>query len=299
MNLKDLTYLIAIADHNHFGKAAAACNVSQPALSMQIKKLETDLNVILIERTNKSVNLTDTGKLIAAQARRIINQVQEIRETAAGAKNIFSGDMRIGIFPTLASYLLPLIIPQLTKRFHKLSFHLIETHSSTLIENLQQGKIHAAFLTTPVIATNLHHKNLFEEELLLAAHSNHPISQKKSVKHTDLSGEKMILLEEGHCLRDQALALCKELQMQETVSATSLETLRHMITAGAGMALMPKLAAHTSSSTISYLPFQQPKPARKIGLYWRAGSAKEIVMQEIAAHIKKTLAAQEKVTVME
>jgi LysR family hydrogen peroxide-inducible transcriptional activator len=300
MNIRDLKYLVAVADHGHFGKAATACFVSQPALSMQIKKLEDDLGVKLIERTSKSVLLTDTGMLIAAQARRILDQVQEVRETALAAKNVFSGDIRIGIFPTLSPYLLPLIVPKLSKRFHKLSFHLVEAQTTTLIENLREGKIHAAFLAAPVTEPTFHHSELFEEEFFLAIPVKHPLNSRKTINQRDLTDEKLLLLEEGHCLREQALSLCQTMQIAErhNFRATSLETLRHMITAGVGITLMPKLACHFDSNTISYLPFQNPKPSRKVALYWRASSAKEVVLQEIAAQIKMILSAEKKVKII-
>jgi LysR family hydrogen peroxide-inducible transcriptional activator len=299
MNIRDLQYLVAVADHGHFGKAANACFVSQPALSMQIKKLESHLGVTLIERTSKSVLLTDTGILIAAQARRILNQVEEVRETARAAMNVFSGDIRIGIFPTLSPYLLPLIVPKLSKRFHKLSFHLIEAQTATLIENLQEGKIHAAFLAAPVDTPAFHHSELFEEEFFLAIPAKHALNFKKTISQRDLMDEKLLLLEEGHCMREQALSLCKTMKMTErhNFRATSLETLRHMITAGVGMTLMPKLACHFESKTVSYLPFQHPKPVRTVGLYWRESSAKDIVLREIAMQIRIILAADTKVKV--
>jgi LysR family hydrogen peroxide-inducible transcriptional activator len=300
MNIRDLKYLVAIADHGHFGKAAIACFVSQPALSMQIKKLEDDLGVKLIERNSKKVLLTDTGLLIAEQARRILDQVQEVRETAMAAKNVFSGELRIGIFPTLSPYLLPLIVPKLSKRFHKLSFHLVEAQTSALLENLQEGKIHAAFLAAPITEPALKHNELFEEDFLLAIPVKHPLNSKKTIKQGDLSGEKLLLLEEGHCLREQALSLCQAMQTAErhNFRATSLETLRHMITAGVGITLMPQLACDFESETISYLPFQNPKPSRKISLCWRANSAKDVVLREIANQIKTILSLDSKVRVL-
>ncbi|TAK78209.1 MAG: DNA-binding transcriptional regulator OxyR [Gammaproteobacteria bacterium] len=290
MNIRDLKYLVALADHGHFGKAADACFVSQPALSIQIKKLEENLGVKLLERTNKSVLLTDSGTIIAERARSILNQVEEVRDIAKAAKDPFSGELRIGIIPTLAPYLLPLIFPALVKAFPKISFYLIEEKTAFLIEHLKQGKLHATFLASAMIETNFKSALLFEEEFLLAMPANHALSKRKSIRQHDLDNKDLLLLDEGHCLREQALAVCHRLKATETqhFRATSLETLRHMITAGMGMTLMPKLACRPSPD-ICYVPFVQPRPTRPISLAWRASSAKQAVLEALAKQIKHSI----------
>ncbi len=293
MNIKDLKYLVALAEYEHFGNAANACFVSQPALSMQIKKLEDSLGVKLLERTNKSVLLTDHGVIIVERARQILSQVEEVREIAKSAKDPYSGELRIGVIPTLAPYLLPLIIPQLSKIYPKLSLYLIEEKTASLIEKLKQGKLHAAVLSPSEIEKNLCTALLFEEEFLLAAHTNHPLAKLKVIKQHDLENENLLLLEEGHCLREQVLVLCHRMRAKEAQNfkGTSLETLRHMITAGVGITLMPKLAC-ISSNALSYIPFNQPKPVRSIGICWRTTTAKQALLEDMVTKIKSILAKQ-------
>lgn len=290
MNIKDLKYLVALADHGHFGNAAAACFVSQPALSMQIKKLENGLGIKLLERTNKSVLLTDHGVIIAERARHILSQVDEIREIATSTKDIYAGELRIGIIPTLAPYLLSLIIPKLTKLYPKLSFYLIEEQTSLLIEKLKQGKLHAVILASSLAEKNFSHALLFEEEFFLAAPATHALAKLKIIKPKDLDNKNLLLLEEGHCMRDQALTICHKMQAAEIPNfrATSLETLRHMVAAGVGMTLMPKLAC-ISSSSISYIPFSAPKPTRSINLFWRTSSTKHLLLKDLAIKIKNLI----------
>jgi LysR family transcriptional regulator, hydrogen peroxide-inducible genes activator len=299
MNIRDLKYLVALADHGHFGKAAETCFVSQPALSMQIMKLEENLGVKLLERTNKSILLTEHGGIIVERARHILSQIEEVREIAKSAKDPFSGELRIGVFPTLAPYLLPHIIPQLSKAYPKLSFYLIEEQTAVLVEQLKQGKLHAALLAHPVVDKSFNSALLFEEEFLLATPATHPLAKLKSVRQQDLDNKNLLLLEEGHCMRAQALALCQRMRANETQNfrATSLETLRHMVSAGVGITLIPKLACNLND-TISYIPFSAPKPSRSIGIYWRASTAKQVVLENIVAKIKLILAKQKAVRVI-
>lgn len=287
MNIRDLQYLVALADHGHFGNAASACFVSQPALSMQIKKLEETLGVKLLERNNKSVMLTDHGFIIAERARLILNQVEEVREIAKTAKDPFSGEFRLGIIPTLAPYLLPLIMPALSKHYPNLSFYLIEEQTAILVEKLKQGKLHAAILALPVIDKALTGKAMFDEEFMLAVPVNHSLAKSKKINQQDLIDVNLFLLEEGHCMRDQALALCGAMRAKESQSfrGTSLETLRHMVGAGVGITLMPKLAC-IPSARVAYVPFSQPKPARSLGMFWRTTSAKHILLEDMTKKIK-------------
>lgn len=300
MNIRDLKYLVALADLGHFGKAAEACFVSQPALSMQIKKLEETLGVQLLERTHKSVLLTESGVLIAERARHILSQVDEVREVAKSAQDPYCGELKIGIFPTLAPYLLPLIVPQLVKKFPQLSIYLVEDQTQHLVEKLKAGKLHAAFLASPINELNFRQALLFEEAFLLAVGKTHVLSKRKVIKPQELNHKQLLLLDEGHCLRDQALSFCHHVHAQETQNfrATSLETLRHMVAAGVGITLMPELSCQVNDN-ICYLPFSSSvKPTRKIGLFWRASSAKQIVLHEIAQQVRNILTKHKKVTVL-
>lgn len=299
MNLRDLTYLVAIAEHNHFGLAAEACFVSQPALSMQIKKLETLLGVQLVERTSKSALLTEIGQLMTEHAKDILFRVNTMKEIAKQANDPYSGELRLGVIPTLAPYLLPYIIPHLTTLFPKLIIYLVEEQTTNLIAKLKQGKLDGAILGLPLIEGDFTALPLFEEEFLLAVPPTHALSKRKSVKLSDLENKTLLLLEDGHCMRDLALELCYKAKAMEAKGfrATSLETLRHMVASNAGMTLMPKLS-YKSNDGVCYLPFKSPKPVRIVGLVWRPSSAKKILLEAMVGHIRKMMAKQKEIKVI-
>lgn len=294
MKLKDLKYLVAVDTYQHFGKAAEACFVSQPALSMQIMKLEASLGIQLIERTNKSVKLTDYGKEISQRARKILAEVDDIKEIANTAKDPFSGELRLGIFPTLAPYLLPHIMPALKKHYPKLSLYLIEEKTPVLIEQLKSTQLHAAILAMPIQENTFTHYPLFEEKFLLAAHKGHPLAKLNKIHAKQLEDETLLLLDEGHCLRDQALSVCHRLHASENqhFRATSLETLRHMISTGLGMTLMPQLACVPQRDLV-YIPFANVSPSRRIALYSRKQSAKTPLLDDLSKLITLTLSKKQ------
>lgn len=287
MNIRDLQYLIALIDHRHFGKAAEACFVSQPALSMQIKKLEQYLGVQLLERTNKSVMMTPIGAELGEHARQVIRQIETIRDIARSAADPFGGELKLGIFPTLAPYLLPQIMPRLSEKFPRLSLLLREEQTALLIDKLRNGQIDAALLALPVEENHFTTVSLFSEEFLLAVPEGHDFARRKSIDQKELAGEQLLLLEDGHCLREQALSFCYRLRAKENQNfrATSLETLRHMVAAGVGMTLMPKYACKNNDG-IAYIKFKSPPPAREIGMIWRNSAARQQALSDIAAQIK-------------
>ncbi|MCD6046763.1 MAG: oxyR [Gammaproteobacteria bacterium] len=288
MNLRDLKYLVSLAELKHFGKAADACFISQPALSIQIKKLEKYLGVQLLERNNKSVLLTDIGQTIAEQAILVLQEADKIRELAKVAKDPFAGELKLGIIPTLSPYLLPHIMPKLSQSFPKLSFYLVEEQTQVLEEKLRQGKIDAAILATAMQETNISQHFLFEEKFLLAVPSAHPLAKQKKAKLENIQQTGLLLLEDGHCLRDQVLSFCQystDIEKQN-FRATSLETLRHMVIAGTGLTLMPELACYPHKK-ITYIPLGAPQPSRQISLYWRTSSAKNILLQALAQQLEK------------
>lgn len=299
MNIRDLKYLVAIADHCHFGMAASACFVSQPALSMQIKKLETALGIQLIERTSKSALLTETGKLITEHARDILCRVETIKEVAKQANDPYRGEFHLGVIHTLAPYLLPHIIPGLSKIFPKLTIYLVEEQTSSLIAKLKQGKLDGALLGLPLIDEDFVALPLFEEEFMLAIPPNHSLSKRKIIKISDLENKTLLLLEDGHCMRDLALEICYRAKASESKGfrATSLETLRHMVASKAGITLMPKLA-YKSNDGVYYLPFSSPKPSRVVGMVWRPSSAKKILLENMVGQIRKFVSKQKAVKVI-
>ncbi|BBB15332.1 transcriptional regulator [Candidatus Rickettsiella viridis] len=290
MNLRDLRYLVALSEYRHFGKAAEACFVSQPALSMQIKKLEAELGVKLLERSNKSVFLTPIGIAITEKSQHILEQADAIYALAKSAEDPYGGELKIGIIPTLAPYLLPLLMPALASQFPRIRFYLVEEQTALLIPKLTAGTLDAAFLALPVIEPGFTHSVLFEEEFLLAVPTKHPLSRQKTVKQHDLDQQHVLLLEEGHCMRGQTLDICHKINASEMQNfrATSLETLRHMVASGNGITLMPKLAQQANDNIV-YIPFNSPKPFRTIGLYWRVSSTRKLLLQEVSTYIKKVI----------
>lgn len=281
MNLRDLKYLVAVAKEQHFARAAEKSFVSQPTLSMQIKKLEDELGVQIFERSQKNFLVTKVGKEIIKKAEVILREAEEIKNIAQNSKDPFSGELRIGGFPTLASYFFPKVIGKISKKFPQLKLLLIEEKTEELLRKLQNGEIDTAFIAMPVSNETLLSQKIFEEDFLLAVPSNHALAKKKKIESKDLKGQSLMLLEEGHCLRNQALEACSMLGAfeQQDFRASSLETLRQMVISGAGITLMPKIAVRTEDK-ISYIRIDHA-PKRTIGLYWRKSSTRKSLIEEI------------------
>ena len=278
MNLRDLKYLVALAELRHFGKAAEACFVSQPTLSMQIRKLEEELGVALFERAPRKVMLTPAGQDMVQRASRILAEVEQMKEAARRSKDPEAGTLRLGVFPTLGPYLLPHVVPQLRERFPQLELQLVEEKSDILLQRLREGRLDAALLALPLHDEQLHAEFLFEEPFVFAAPAQHPLAQGAMLSMDELTDETLLLLEDGHCLRDQALDVCRLSGAQEKAGfrATSLETLRQMVAAGAGVTLLPALAVLAPVAqprNIRLVPFRDPPPSRRIALVWRKSSA--------------------------
>lgn len=283
MNIRDLKYLVAVADFKSFRKAADATFVSQPTLSMQIKKLEEFLQVTLIERTNKKVLITPIGQEIVDKSRKILSEVDSITDLAKASKNPLEGELKLGAFPTIAPYLFPKVISDINKKLPAIKLLLVEEKTESLITKLKAGKIDVAFLALPIHENELETKHVFTEDFYLAVPKSRALAKKKSVTIKDIEDEKLMLLEDGHCLRDQALEVCANTGAMEDKSfrATSLETLRSMVSAGSGITLMPELAIRDDKN-ITYIPFANPKPHREIGLVWRKSSVRKDLFKKIA-----------------
>ncbi|MEO7936623.1 MAG: LysR substrate-binding domain-containing protein, partial [Dokdonella sp.] len=244
MNLRDLQYLVALAEHKHFGRAAEATFVSQPTLSTQIMKLEDELGVALVERTPRKILLTEVGREIVQRARDVLNEVEQIRLIARRTLDPESGTLRLGIFPTLGPYLLPHVIPQIRERFPRLELLLVEEKTEVILRQLREGRLDAGILALPVHDQQLHVEKLFDEPFVLAVPAGNPLANHRSIKLDDLADQNLLLLEDGHCLRDQALEVCQLAGAGEKSGfrATSLETLRQMVAANVGITLLPILA---------------------------------------------------------
>jgi LysR family hydrogen peroxide-inducible transcriptional activator len=282
MNLRDLKYLIAVAKEQHFARAAEKSFVSQPTLSMQIKKLEEELGVQIFERSNKNFLVTKVGKEIIKKAEIILREAEEIKNIAKNSHDPFSGEIRIGGFPTLASYFFPKFIGKVSKKFSNLKLLLIEEKTDELLRKLKNGEIDAAFIAMPCDDEGLNYKKIFSEEFLLAVPKNHALAKKKKIENRDLKGKELMLLEDGHCLRNQALEACSTIGAfeKQDFRATSLETLRQMVINGSGITLMPKIAVKKEDK-ISYIKISHA-PKRTVGLYWRQASSRKELMEEIA-----------------
>ena len=287
MNLRDLKYLVALADHKHFGRAAAACYVSQPTLSTQIKKLEDELGVPLVERAPRKVMLTPAGRDAAERARRIVAEVEQMKEAARRSQDPEAGTVRLGMFPTLGPYLLPHVVPRIRARFPHLELLLVEEKSDVLLSRLREGKLDAGLLALPVADDQLHTEFLFEEPFVLAVPESHPLAQRGSLTLAELSHQQLLLLEDGHCLREQALDVCRLSGANEKSEfrATSLETLRQLVAADVGITLLPTLAVKppvARSPNIHLLGFSDSHPSRRIAMVWRKSSAMSGFLQVFA-----------------
>lgn len=292
MNLQDLRYLVAVADHRHFGRAAEACFVSQPTLSTQLKKLERELGVELVERSPRHIMLTAVGEAVVERARVVLREADNIRQVARRATDPETGSLRIGLFPTLAPYLLPHVVPVVHERFPKLELLLVEEKSAVVHQRLRDGQLDVGLLALPVHDEHLHGEPLFSEEFVLAVPTGHPLSRVQGTVGTSvLAGDHVLLLEEGHCLRDQALSVCQLVGAEERSGfrATSLETLRQMVAAGVGVTLLPELAVQApvpASDDITLVRFDPPVPRREIAMFWRRTSPYADFLPQIAEVIR-------------
>ncbi|AGM41753.1 LysR family transcriptional regulator [Spiribacter salinus M19-40] len=291
INFRDLRYLVAVADHQHFGRAAAACFVSQPTLSTQVKKLEEYLGVQLVERTSKKVIVTPVGRMVSERARQVLNEVDDIVDVARAAGDPMAGDLRLGIIPTLGPYLIPHLFPVLQAEYPRLKVLLHEERTSGLIDRLREGSLDAAIMGAPIPDDALIPQPLFQEPFQVALPAGHSLAAQATIERADLGAVPMLLLEEGHCMRDQALDFCSTVgaQQQQDFRATSLETLRQMVATGAGVTLLPTLAVDPASAArehIAVRPLAGAPPVRELAVYRRRGCAREPVISALAELIQ-------------
>lgn len=294
MNIRDLEYLVSLAEHRHFRRAADACHVSQPTLSGQIRKLEDELGVMLLERTSRKVLFTQAGLLLVDQARTVLREVKVLKEMASQQGETMSGPLHIGLIPTVGPYLLPQIVPMLHQTFPKLEMYLHEAQTQQLLAQLDSGQLDCAIMALVKETEAFIEVPLFDEPMKLAVYSDHPWHQRERVPMSELAGEKLLMLQDGHCLRDQAMGFCFSAGADEDTHfrATSLETLRNMVAAGSGITLMPSLAIPNERERdgVCYIPCDKPVPQRTIALIYRPGSPLrsryEQLAETISAHIR-------------
>ena len=297
MTLQELKYLVALADHGHFGKAAEACFITQSTLSTQIKKLEDFLGVTLFDRSLKRVTPTPIGREILAAARNIVEESERIRELARHAQDPMSRTLHLGVIPTLGPYYLPHALTLVHKKHPGLRLLLREEMTPQILEHLVDGKLDAGLLALPVSDDSLRVEPLFYEPFFAALPAGHALAKRDVLKVSDIINEKLLLLDEGHCLRDQALDVCGTgSRGREEVRATSLETLRQMVGMGLGLTLLPALAADAGArqtkKAVEIRPFKSPPPGRTIGLVWRKRAPFPETFERLAATLKATLPAE-------
>jgi LysR family hydrogen peroxide-inducible transcriptional activator len=281
MNLRDLKYIVEVAREKNFARASAKVFVSQPALSMQIKKLEETLGVEIFERDKQNFLITPVGAEIIKKAEIILQESEEIRMIAKNSKDPHKGEIRIGAFPTVASYFLPNFIKNIHKKFPHLKIFLIEAKSDELITKLKSGELDLCLLAMPIADDNLIGEKIFSEKFLLATPKGHPFSKKSKIQIKELKKQELMLLEDGHCMRDQALEICSMVKAFENQDfrATSLETLRQMVANGTGITLIPEIAVR-SDDKIAYVKIFNA-PFRTIGIYYRKSSVQKNLIKEI------------------
>jgi LysR family hydrogen peroxide-inducible transcriptional activator len=271
ISLKQLRYFDALARHCHFGRAAEACAISQPALSMQIKEMEESLGGMLLERGARQVRLTNFGEEVAQRVRDILCSVDELGDFARASRDGFVGRLRIGMIPTIAPYLLPAVVRDLTRMHPEIDVHVRETTTPKLIQELAEGRLDAAIVALPVSEPSLAEVALFAENFLLVRPGEDegtPVPSSEALREM-----RLLLLEEGHCFRDQALSFCnmQPSPPREVLDASSLTTLVQMVSAGLGVTLIPEMAVavETRSASVSVARFKNPQPSRTIGMIWR------------------------------
>ncbi len=284
MNLRDLQYLVSVAELQHFGRAAERCHVSQPTLSTQLRKLEDYLGVPIFERSGRRVLVTPAGEQVVERARVLLRDYEELQLTARRLRDPAAGQYRLGVFPTLAPYFLPRVIPSVHARYPRLRLLLVEDKTEHLLEKLRAGRLDIALLALPVAGEGLESLVLFDEPFRLAVSQEHPLAGRSTVSAADLIDESLLLLDEGHCLRDQALEFCKMNELAESgeFRATSLETLMQMVASGIGVTLVPEMATQSSLRlNLRFIPFGEPQPYRRIGLVWRRKSSQAEFFTEL------------------
>ncbi|HEV7636463.1 MAG TPA: LysR substrate-binding domain-containing protein [Bradyrhizobium sp.] len=281
ITLRQLRYLSALAKHGHFGRAAEACSVTQPALSMQIRDLEQTLGVAVVERRPGDVMLTDVGREIARRGEDVLTASRDLVDFARHRSGLLTGRLTLGVIPSLAPYLLPRILPLLQSRFPELRLELRETQTRQLIDDIKSGALDAAMLALPLAEPDIDTIALFEDLFLLAVPASDPRQETARVAAEDIDQSRLILLEDGHCLRDQALAFCATAGWGRSsagggtvFSASSLNTVIQMVAGGYGVTLIPQIAADVErrDARVKFLRLENPQPGRSIGLVFRRTS---------------------------
>lgn len=296
MNIRDLQYLVAVHDMNNFSKAAERCYVSQPTLSGQLKKLEEELNAPLIERSTRQVLFTALGEQIVEMARDVLLTVDNIRAAAKSSQDPFAGEFHIGLIPTVGPFLLPILMPILARDFPNAQIFLYELQTRELTQKLTKGELDAVILAKLDTSVSFYEMPLYQESMKLAVSDQDELAKCKTAVGLQVLKERSVLmLEDGHCLRDQALSVCTSVGAHEDMrfKATSMDTLLHMVANGSGMTLIPELACNRGTEGVTYLGFVDPQPSREIVMLMRKQSARKQALEVIANRITDLLSSDQ------
>ncbi len=300
MTLTELRYIVTLAQEQHFGRAADRCYVSQPTLSIAVKKLEDELGVALFERTKSRVQPTPLGEQIVAQANLVLEQTAAIKDLADAGKDQLSSPLSVGAIFTIGPYLLPKFIPHLQQKASKMPLYVEEGYTHNLRKKLRNGELDVIIIALPFEEPDVVTQVLYEEPFVVLMPKDHPLAAKSAVNPNDLNSEQLLLLGEGHCFRDQVLTTCPNLQHHGEQSAnnvrtaaegSSLETLRHMVASGLGLTILPVSAADSSLYSADVLvtrPFTEPSPSRTVALAWRASFPRHKAIDALREAIKST-----------
>lgn len=299
MTLTELKYIVAVARERHFGRAAEACFVSQPTLSVAIKKLEEELGTQIFERGSHEISVTPAGERIVAQAQRVLDEAARVKEIARQGRDPLVGPLRLGVIYTIGPYLLPGLVRQLLKDASEMPLLLTENFTVKLMELLKNGEIDAAIMALPLPQTGLAMQAVYDEPFVIAMPKHHPWAKRKSIPSEDLKKETMLLLGTGHCFRDQVLEACPELSrfsssaegIQKTFEGSSLDTIRHMVGSGLGITVLPMTSVPekiSRDSLLDYVPFKAPIPDRRVVLAWRRSFTRTAAVETLRRAVLKT-----------
>ncbi len=299
MTLTELKYVVAVARERHFGRAAEACFVSQPTLSVAIRKLEEELGVSIFERSSNEVSITPIGVKLVEQAQKILEESANMREIASFGHDPLSGPLKVGVIYTIGPYILPYLVPEQIKHTPQMPLLLQENYTDKLLELLRQGEIDCAIVALPIPELGFLQETLYEESFFVAVPYDHPWSQLQEIKAKCLKDQTILLLGAGHCFRDHVLQVCPELAhfsasqegIQRTFEGSSLETIRHMVAAGLGITVMPSSAIGSQGNEgrlLKFIPFSTPTPKRRVVLLWRKSFPRQEAITAFIKAIRQT-----------
>jgi LysR family hydrogen peroxide-inducible transcriptional activator len=295
MTLTELRYIVTLAQEQHFGHAAERCHVSQPTLSVGVKKLEEELGVLIFERSKSAVRTTPVGEAIVAQAQKVLEQAQGVRELAQAGKNQLASPLRIGAIYTVGPYLFPHLIPQLFKVAPDMPLYIEENFTHVLRDKLRNGELDAIIIALPFHEADVLTKPLYDEPFYVLMPARHPWTAQKTIDSSQLNDKSLLLLGEGHCFRDQVLEACPTQQRSDqahrhtTVESSSLETIRHMVASGLGVSVLPLTAVtshHYAPGVLEVRPLTPPTPMRTVAIAWRASFPRPKAIEMVADSIR-------------